>query len=251
LHKEIFGALKRTHGLSEDNKRLYKIWKEMRYRCNNPANKSYPRYGGRGIRVCDEWNNSFVPFYEWSMANGYKEDIAESGRNRLSIDRIDNDGDYEPSNCRWTTDAVQARNTRKSLSALEKYAVCPICGKPFVRTATGVPKTCSRECGNELSKRTVAEKNTKDYTKICPVCGKSFNAKRGGHYNDAICCSRKCANISYSPIWEYNGEKHHAVEWAEIIGINVHCLHHRKEMGWTIEEILTTPYRGKRNANKL
>lgn len=60
----------RTHGLSGRNKRLYKIWKEMRYRCNNPSNKSYYRYGGRGIKVCDEWNNSFVPFYEWANIVG-------------------------------------------------------------------------------------------------------------------------------------------------------------------------------------
>lgn len=60
-------------------------------------------------------------------------------------------------------------------------------------------------------------------------------------------CSVKCKNISDSPIWEYNGESLHVVEWAEKIGINTHCLLHRKDMGWTIEEILTTPLRGKRN----
>lgn len=56
------------------------------------------------------------------------------------------------------------------------------------------------------------------------------------------------AMISESAIWEYNGEKHRVLEWAEIIGINAHCLYHRKELGWSIEEILTTPLRGRRNA---
>ena len=89
--------------------------------------------------------------------------------------------------------------------------------------------------------------NGKDYTKICPICGKSFNAKRGGHFNQAVYCSVKCKNMSNSPIWEYNGESLRVVEWAEKIGINAHCLLHRMDMGWTIEEILTTPLRGKRN----
>ena len=100
LHKEITAKIHMTHGLSQDNKRLYKVWKIMRRRCNNPKDKSYKNYGGRGIRVCEEWDKSFVPFYEWSMANGYHEDIADSGRNRITIDRINNDGDYEPNNCR-------------------------------------------------------------------------------------------------------------------------------------------------------
>ena len=249
LHREIVGNLHKTHGLSQGNKRLYKIWKEMRSRCSNPKNASYPKYGGKGIKVCKEWNERFVPFYEWSIANGYREDIAESGRNRLSIDRINNDGDYSPENCRWVTDDIQANNKSDSIPYDEKYVNCPVCGKPFVRTAIGHPKTCSYKCGCELRSRTHI--NTKDYTKICPECGKPFNAKRGGHFNDAVYCSVKCKDLSQSPIWEFNGERHHAIEWAEIVGINAHCLLHRKELGWTIEEILTTPLRGRRNVNKL
>lgn len=87
-----------------------------------------------------------------------------------------------------------------------------------------------------------------DRYRICPVCGKRFNAKRGGHFKNAVYCSRKCKDLSCSPIWEYNGESHRAIEWAEIVGINTHCLLHRKDLGWTIEEILTTPLGGKRNA---
>lgn len=85
--------------------RLYKIWCQMKQRCNNSNNTAYHRYGGRGIIVCDEWANDFMIFYDWSLCNGYSND--------LSIDRIDNDGNYEPSNCRWATTKIQQRNTTR------------------------------------------------------------------------------------------------------------------------------------------
>jgi hypothetical protein len=249
LHKEQLAALNRTHGLSGKKTRLYTIWKNMRRRCSNPNDKSYKNYGGRGISVCEEWDKNFEAFYKWSIENGYKEDIAESNRNRLSIDRINNDGNYEPSNCRWTNDYVQSSNKRTSLPPDVKNAICPICGKHYTKTSINGPLTCSYKCGCEYRKLT--HPNTKDYTKICPVCNKLFDAKRGGHYKDAVCCSRECAKKRLSPVWEFNGESHNVLDWAEIVGVNAHCLHRRKEMGWTIEEILTTPLRGKRNATKL
>ncbi len=79
-----------THGMRHS--RIYNVWHTIKARCFNENNPSYHLYGGRGITVCDEWRE-FVPFYEWAMANGYEEN--------LSIVRINNDGNYEPSNCRW------------------------------------------------------------------------------------------------------------------------------------------------------
>lgn len=94
---------RKTHG--KHNTRLYRIWKAMKNRCFNANTNDFQKwYGGRGIVVCDEWKNNFQAFYDWAINNGYSDN--------LSIDRINVDGNYEPSNCRWATAAEQAHNKR-------------------------------------------------------------------------------------------------------------------------------------------
>lgn len=110
IQKKVASERLKTHGKAHT--KIYEIWSALKSRCNNPNNKRYNKYGGRGIKVCDEWNKSFEAFYNWSINNGYSD--------TLSIDRIDVNGNYEPSNCRWTTNKEQCRNRTNNFNITYK-----------------------------------------------------------------------------------------------------------------------------------
>ena len=101
LNAELAAQRITTHGKYKE--RLYSIWLNMKHRCFNSNAINFRSYGGRGITVCDEWKNDFQVFYDWAMSNGYSDN--------LTIDRIDNDGNYEPTNCQWIT---LSENIKKS-----------------------------------------------------------------------------------------------------------------------------------------
>lgn len=90
----------KTHGKSKD--KLYSVWNGMKQRCYNINDDFYYCYGGKGITVCEEWKNDFQSFYDWAISHGYSE--------KMSIDRIDSNGNYCPENCRWVDSSVQSRN---------------------------------------------------------------------------------------------------------------------------------------------
>lgn len=110
LGVDSFGCKKCRNGMrthASSNTRLYNSWVAMKQRCLYKRSIGFSTYGGRGISVCEDWIKSFEKFQTWALANGYTEG--------LSIDRIDPNGNYEPSNCRWVTQAEQCRNTCRNI----------------------------------------------------------------------------------------------------------------------------------------
>lgn len=105
LSRELASLRLKTHGQAKT--RIYRVYRTMMGRCNNPNAHEYANYGGRGIGVCNEWN-TFENFYDWAMQNGYSDE--------LTIDRIDPNGNYEPSNCRFVDMKHQQRNRRNNVN---------------------------------------------------------------------------------------------------------------------------------------
>lgn len=100
--------LKRKYPEGADTKsRLWTVYRSMHMRCEKPSHAAYPRYGGRGIKICADWSHNFGAFSAWALANGYSDD--------LTLDRIDNDKGYQPDNCRWITRAEQSLNKRDNI----------------------------------------------------------------------------------------------------------------------------------------
>lgn len=105
VSKRVCRERNTVHGLY--GTKLHRVWRNMLRRCTDQKVKCFSNYGGRGIKVCSEWS-VFLTFCEWALANGYREG--------LEIDRKDNSGNYEPTNCRWVTRKVNARNRRNNLT---------------------------------------------------------------------------------------------------------------------------------------
>jgi len=143
-----------THG--KKNTRLYSIWHGIKGRCLNETDKDYRKYGGRGIKVCKEWIDDFMNFYNWSMANGYRDD--------LTIDRVDNDGNYEPDNCRWITNKEQSRNRRSNTIYTYKgegkplSELCEICGVDYQLIHHRLKRGWSIEKAIETPRRKIKRK---------------------------------------------------------------------------------------------
>jgi len=134
FRKEI-GERSYTHNMSKNKGITYNVWDGMKSRCFNVKNIGYPDYGGRGITVCDRWRSNFLYFIE---------DMGQRPSKKHSIERINNDGDYEPSNCRWATTKEQSRNTRRTVWI--NYEGVKLCQKDFIEIIGISSSTFFRYC---------------------------------------------------------------------------------------------------------
>lgn len=174
------------HG--ESKTRLYHIWLSIHTRCNPEKNKCnaqcHYRYGGRGIRVCKEWDDYEI-FARWARENGYRED--------LTIERIDNDGDYCPENCRWASIREQTwnrRTTRYVTYKGQEMALAEACALAGVRYKTVFERITYRGWSFEkaITIPINGTRKTRPFPKVCCVCGKEFIAHSPvGRY-----CSKEC-----------------------------------------------------------
>lgn len=176
---------------------LYSTWNGMRQRCNNPNSSSYRRYGGRGISVCKEWNDNFLAFEKWAKENGAKKE--------LTIDRIDNDGNYCPENCRWV-DAIAQANNKRSNRVLEY---------------NGESHTIM-----EWSRITGVQEGTI----------RSRLDKYGCSIGQALGLEEYDGSPSHT--LEYKGVSHNITEWSLITGINKGTISSRLRYGYNIGQAL-------------
>lgn len=147
----------RSHGLS--NSKIYSVYSNMKDRCFNNNNHAYNNYGGKGVTVCKQWVEDFKIFYEWSINNGYKEG--------LSIDRVDANGNYEPSNCRWITlsqnvSLANKTNVRRKADKGDYYGVSP---EGDVYYFSNASEFCREHNLNANAVRRVARGERKAYKK--------------------------------------------------------------------------------------
>ncbi|BAZ39425.1 hypothetical protein NIES4101_53780 [Calothrix sp. NIES-4101] len=180
----------KTHGMSET--RTFKIWSRMIFRCSSPSDRGYKNYGARGIKVCQRWLDSFENFLA---------DMGEAPVG-MSLDRIDNNGDYEPENCRWANSRQQANNRRNNLRYEYDGAMMTV---REISEATGVSASL---LGDRIQ-------------------------RMGWSVQDAI--RRPCRSY---PKYEYQGKSLTIAEWSRVLGIPATRIWYRLNHGWSIEASL-------------
>lgn len=198
------------HGHTVDgHSKEYRAWCSMINRCERTTEERYPLYGGRGIAVCNRWRNSFEKFLE---------DVGPAPSAKHSIDRIDNDGNYEPENVRWATNSEQVKNSSRAR----------------IITFNGISK------------------NICDWARELGVNRQTLQM-RIDHYGWSIekamttpALKGRWANNGRGELVEFQGKELTLPEWAKEVGINYRTIHKRiYQHNWSIKKALTTPVRKK------
>lgn len=177
---------------------LYGRWSAMKQRCFNPNNKKFPRYGGRGITIVDEWLD-FHEFEKWAKENGYQKE--------LTLDRIDTDGDYEPSNCRWVNQSIQQNN--RNNNRIIEYE------------------------GKEYTLAELSDLHHMNSATLAQRLDKGMSIKKA---------LNKKINFNYILV-EYEGETKPLKQWCEQLGLPYKTIHARVLRGWDPIEAIQKPVR--------
>lgn len=195
---------------SYNNDRLHTIWHDMKYRCNNPNCHAYKNYGGRGITVCKEWEDSYDAFVDWALSNGYNDS--------LTIDRIDNNKEYSPDNCKWSTYKEQGNNTR----------------------------SCHRISYNGET-HTIAEWGT-----IMGISPTTIRTRLCCGWNEIDAITTKRIHEPHKTrYYTYNGKTQTVSQWAQEMNIKYSALSSRLQNGWSIERALNEPVKQRSNSTEL
>lgn len=183
--------------------RIYSIYHQMNQRCLNPYSPNFKRYGQRWITICDEWlgRHGFERFYQWSMENGYSDE--------LTIDRIDNDGNYEPGNCRWDDRFTQNNNFSRN------------------RYYTYNGETHSLSVWGRL------KPNGLNYDTL------RSRLRDGWSVDDAFSTPKCSFDDDTGDIITINGESHNVTHWCNITGISKSTFYRRLKRGWSVERAAT------------
>ena len=230
--------------------KLHDVWSHMKQRCDNPNLRMYARYGGRGITYCNEWRD-YPAFHDWAVSNGYTEG--------LSIDRIDPNGNYEPSNCRWITMKEQQRNKERTIYAeingevrtlaewSELYGL--LYRTIHKRYERGIRGEDLLDKENELTKSALkteinGETHTlEEWARRSGVQIRTLRKRyeRGIRGEDLLDKEKEMVRLAAKA--EINGETHTLEEWARVSGVHIRTLRKRYERGIRGEELLKPGYK--------
>lgn len=245
------------HGMS--NTRIYKLWQDIKKRCYNENNRAYKYYGGRGIKMCEEWKNDFLSFYNWAINNEYSDE--------LTIDRINVDGDYEPNNCRWVTNEIQANNkTSNRYFTIDNETKsladwCNIYNKRYLTVHHRLSRGSSIEEALDIKefqrkREKLLELNNEKKTLVewCKIYKVEYptalnRINKGWSLEEALEIVKK--RVVWGKLYEVNGEINNVANLSKIYNIKESTLYARLNNGWSIEEALgIIPRPRKRNDTK-